>query len=162
MRPGLRGLEEGGRLGTGRPDPSTGLKSLPKGEPALWISRMLGRPGAFLWLAEKESKTLEPHVCSLLVSTPRCGPSLTLGAPGVQKDHLALEVRLGITRCPGWKGGVLVSHSPAPTCPELFPSLPSQRDPQGPAIWRKARLGRECWRAGSPNPSLSCKGRQLA
>lgn len=99
---------------------------------------MLGRPGAFLWLAEKESKTFEPHICSLLVSTPRCGPSLTLGAPGVQKDHLALEVRLGITRCPGWKGGVRVSHSPAPTCPELFPSLPSQRDPQGPAIWRKA------------------------
>lgn len=41
---------------------------------SLWVSRVLGQPGAFLWLAEKKSKTLDPPVCFLLVSTPRCGP----------------------------------------------------------------------------------------
>lgn len=41
---GLRGLEEGGHLGTRTPGPSTGLKSLPKGEPALSGSPYVGPP----------------------------------------------------------------------------------------------------------------------
>lgn len=101
MHPGLRGLEDGGHLGAVRAVPSRCLRSVSQSELALCWSPACHRgpagwPGPFLWLVEKEYKTLKPPVlcCSPL---PGGVPLLlTLRAPSTQKVYLPLEVKQGL------------------------------------------------------------------